>query len=199
MELYGVGLAELQHGPRVPGEEPALWVVQHFHAALSRDHVPFCIQQDQGWDTCKEGESETSRRREELEGLLPESLSLCFYFGHSCLLSSSGPQSPEHGREEFFTFFTGEARQESANPQQHRQKLTNQEETWVRGGRGRGFPGSAFLRLQSVLRFLSSDYSAQAAVSIRAFIEQHNPTSSAPRKVVQVQDLTLYSVESVES
>lgn len=54
VKLDGVGLAELQHRPRVPGEEPALRVVQHLHAALSRDHVPFCVQQDQRWDTWKE-------------------------------------------------------------------------------------------------------------------------------------------------
>lgn len=51
VELHGVGLAELQHGPRVPGKEPALGVVQHLHAALSRDHVTICVQQDQRGNT----------------------------------------------------------------------------------------------------------------------------------------------------
>lgn len=51
VELHGVGLAELQHGPRVPGKEPALRVVQHLHAALSRYHVTFCVQQNQRGNT----------------------------------------------------------------------------------------------------------------------------------------------------
>lgn len=51
MELHGVGLAELQHRPRVPGEEAALGVVQHLHAALSRDHVTLRVQQDQRGNT----------------------------------------------------------------------------------------------------------------------------------------------------
>lgn len=51
VELHSVGLAEFLDGPRVPGEESALRVVQHFHTALSRDHVPFGVQQDQCWDT----------------------------------------------------------------------------------------------------------------------------------------------------
>lgn len=50
VELHGVGLAELQHRPGVPGEEPALRVVQHLHTTLSRDHVPLRVQQDQRWD-----------------------------------------------------------------------------------------------------------------------------------------------------
>lgn len=53
--------------------------------------------------------------------------------------------------------------------------LTNREESWVHGGRGRGFPGPAFLRLRSIPCFPSSDYSAQAAVSFRASIERHHP------------------------
>lgn len=51
VKLHGVGLAQLQHRPRVPGKEAALWVVQNLHTALSRDHVTFCVQQDQRWDT----------------------------------------------------------------------------------------------------------------------------------------------------
>lgn len=53
MELHGVGLAELEHGPGVPGEEPALRVIQHLHAALSRDHVALCVQQNQRGYTCE--------------------------------------------------------------------------------------------------------------------------------------------------
>lgn len=51
VELHGVGLAELQHGPGVPGEEAALGVVQHLHAALSRDHVTLRVQEDQRGNT----------------------------------------------------------------------------------------------------------------------------------------------------
>lgn len=51
VELHGVGLAELQHRPGVPGEEAALGVVQHLHAALSRDHVTFRVKQDQRGNT----------------------------------------------------------------------------------------------------------------------------------------------------
>lgn len=51
VELHGVGLAQFQDGPGVPGEEPALEVVEHLHAALSRDHVSFCVQQNQGGNT----------------------------------------------------------------------------------------------------------------------------------------------------
>jgi len=51
VELHGVGLAELQHGPRVPRKEPALRVIQHLHAALSRDHVTLCVQQNQRGNT----------------------------------------------------------------------------------------------------------------------------------------------------
>lgn len=58
VELHGVGLTELQHWARVPGEEPALGVVQHLHPALSRDHVTFCVQQDQGGDTWRQKEGE---------------------------------------------------------------------------------------------------------------------------------------------
>lgn len=51
VELHGVGLAELQYGPGVPGEKPALWVIQHLHTALSRDHVTFRVQQNKGGNT----------------------------------------------------------------------------------------------------------------------------------------------------
>lgn len=51
VELHSVGLAELEHGPGVPGEELALRVIQHLHATLSRDHVTFCVQQDQCGNT----------------------------------------------------------------------------------------------------------------------------------------------------
>lgn len=51
VELHGVWLAELEHGPRVPGKEPALWVVQHLHPALSRDHVTLRVQQNQRGNT----------------------------------------------------------------------------------------------------------------------------------------------------
>lgn len=60
VELHSVGLAELEHGPRVPGKEPALWVVQHLHAALSRDHVTLCVQQNQRGNTCSIRKKEVS-------------------------------------------------------------------------------------------------------------------------------------------
>ena len=58
VELHRVGLAELQHRPGVPGEEPALRVVQHLHPALSRDHVALRVQQDQRGNTWKETDEE---------------------------------------------------------------------------------------------------------------------------------------------
>lgn len=51
VELHGVGLVELEHGPRMPWEEAALRVVQHFHAALSRDHVTLSVEQNQRGNT----------------------------------------------------------------------------------------------------------------------------------------------------
>lgn len=51
VELHGIWLAELEHRPRVPGKEPALWVVQHLHPALSRDHVTLRVQQNQRGNT----------------------------------------------------------------------------------------------------------------------------------------------------
>lgn len=61
VELHGVGLAELENWPGVPGEEPALRVVQHLHAALSRDHVTLCVQQNQCGYTCWETQGEKGR------------------------------------------------------------------------------------------------------------------------------------------
>lgn len=60
VELHRVGLAELQHGPGVPGKEPALRVVQHLHPALLRDHVTLGVQQDQRGDTWR-GKEEDER------------------------------------------------------------------------------------------------------------------------------------------
>lgn len=64
VELRGVGLVQLEHGPRVPGEEPALWVVQHLHPALPRDHVTLRVQQDQRGNTWRERDEKKVTREE---------------------------------------------------------------------------------------------------------------------------------------
>lgn len=68
VELHGVGLAELKHGPGVPGKEPALRVVQHLHAALSRDHVTLCVQQNQRGNTWGRRKEEVREKDKKKEG-----------------------------------------------------------------------------------------------------------------------------------
>lgn len=168
VELYGVGLAELQHRSRVPGEEPALWVVQHFHAALSRDHVPFCVQQDQSWDACNQVNQSEKGRAGRVASLMSaalfsiQTLPLVFIIG-------SRKSRTREGRIPRILYRRGKKERERQPSTTSLLVVEKKTDKWggILGGEGAGLP--AFLRLQSVPRLLSSDYSAQAAVSVPPF------------------------------
>lgn len=81
--------------------------------------------------------------------------------------------------------------------------LTNREESWVHGGRGGAFlglhsSGSVVFRVFRHLTTLHRQLSA-FELPLSDITLPGKTLSSAPRKVVQLQDLTLYSIESVQS
>lgn len=78
--------------------------------------------------------------------------------------------------------------------------LTNREESWEHDGRGRGFPGPAFLRLPSVFCHLTTRHRQLSALQLplSTVTLPGKTLSSAPRMTLELRGLTLNSIESVE-